>query len=123
MRPRLASILVLIVVFGALGSLPAAAVASDLVVAQEQDSSEEQGGQEGQGQGGGTDSEEEGEGASNPEAETGANEGQTEEAEETTGPPWTYQMSRMIVGLLLLLSLGIAYLYFKLVLQRQRGRV
>jgi hypothetical protein len=123
MRPRLASILVLLVVFGALGSLPAAAADSHLVVAQEQNESEEQGGQEGQGQGGGTDSEDEGEGASDPEAESGADAGQTEEAEETTGPPWTYQMSRMIVGLLLLLGLGIAYLYFRLVVQRQRGRV
>ena len=123
MRPRLASILVLLVVLGALGSLPAAAAERRLVLAQEQNQSEEQGGQEGQGQGEGTDSEDEGEGQSNPEAESGANEGQTEEAEETTGPPWTYQMSRMIVGLLLLLALGIAYLYFKLVLQRQRGGV
>lgn len=56
-----------------------------------------------------------------PAAETGADEGQVEGGEsEETGPPWTYQMARMSLALLILLGLAMAGLYWRLVLQRQR---
>lgn len=63
-----------------------------------------------------------GEGGSQPGAETGAG-GQTEEAAEETGPPWTYQMARISLFLLLLLGLGIFLAYRKLVMSRQRAGV
>jgi hypothetical protein len=66
----------------------------------------------------------EGEGSSGAEAETGANEGQTEGGEtEETGPPWTYQMARISLALLVLMGLATAGLYWRLVVQRQRRGV
>ncbi len=65
----------------------------------------------------------EGEGQDDPAAETGAGEGETEEgtSAETTGPPWTYQMAWITLALLVLLALGLGYLYFRLVASRRRG--
>ena len=40
---------------------------------------------------------------------------------EATGPPWTYQMARLSVGLLLLLAVGIGVMYYRLIAKRQRG--
>jgi hypothetical protein len=40
---------------------------------------------------------------------------------EATGPPWTYQMARLSVGLLLLLAVGIGATYYRLIAKRQRG--
>jgi hypothetical protein len=54
--------------------------------------------------------------------ETGAEEGQTE-GTEATGPPWTYQMARAGLLLLLVLVLGIGLAYYRFVLKRQRGEV
>jgi hypothetical protein len=76
---------------------------------------EEAEGQEGQGQ--------EGEGQGGAEAETGAG-GETEGGESTeVGPPWTYQMARISVVLLVMLALGIGLIYYRLVAKRQRGQV
>jgi hypothetical protein len=52
--------------------------------------------------------------------ETGADEGETGGAAEETGPPWTYQMARIALALTLLLGLGIALMYRRLVGGRQR---
>ena len=62
-----------------------------------------------------------------------ANVGEEEEAEQTggeeegtgggaseTGPPWTYQMARITLALTVLLGIGIALMYRKLVGTRQR---
>lgn len=62
-----------------------------------------------------------GEGQSDAEAETGAEEGNTAEAEVEAGPPWTYQMARIILVLSILLGLAIARWYWKLVGSRQRA--
>jgi hypothetical protein len=43
--------------------------------------------------------------------------------EEEAGPPWTYQMARMMLGLVALLLLGMGLIYYRLVVKRQRGEV
>jgi hypothetical protein len=63
-----------------------------------------------------------GQGQGEEEAETGAGEGETEGASEEAGPLWTYQMSRIALVLLLFLILGMAYLYYRLVVLRRRGQ-
>jgi hypothetical protein len=52
--------------------------------------------------------------------ETGAGEGETGGAAEETGPPWTYQMARVALALTLLLGIGIALMYRRLVGGRER---
>ena len=54
------------------------------------------------------------------EEEVGSNEGQSEPAEEETGPPWTYQMGRLTAILLVIMALSIGLLYWRLVVKRQR---
>ncbi len=61
------------------------------------------------------------EGQGDPEAESGVDAGQTENAPATTGPPWTYQMARIAIVLLLIIALGIGWWYYRFVLSRQRG--
>ena len=43
--------------------------------------------------------------------------------EEETGPPWTYQMARISLGLVALILLAVAATYYRLVIRRQRGEV
>jgi hypothetical protein len=38
-----------------------------------------------------------------------------------TGPPWTYQMAKITLVLLLLLGLSIGGIYYRLVVRRRRG--
>jgi hypothetical protein len=64
-----------------------------------------------------TGGEEEGGGAAE---ESGAGEEETGGAGGETGPPWTYQMARIALALTVLLGLGIALMYRKLVGTRQR---
>jgi hypothetical protein len=52
--------------------------------------------------------------------ESGAGEGETEGGTGETGPPWTYQMARAALALTVLLGLGIALMYRRLVGSRQR---
>lgn len=61
------------------------------------------------------------EGAGGTEAETGADEGETAEGTTEEGPPWTYQMARL--GILLLVGIGamIGFMYYKMIVVRQRG--
>ena len=61
-----------------------------------------------------------GSGQSKPGSETGASKKQSESATEETGPPWTYQMARITIGLTVLLLLGTGYLYWRLVVTRRR---
>jgi hypothetical protein len=58
-------------------------------------------------------------GQSDPNAETGASN--TTPAAEEEGPPWTYQMARIGIGLLVLMFLGLGLLYYRMVVSRQRG--
>lgn len=60
------------------------------------------------------------EGQSDPESQSGA-EGDSQEAATETGPPWTYQMARISLVLLVLLGLAVARSYYKLVGSRQKG--
>ena len=116
MRSRTAVLLLLLalVANAAFITTPASAA----VLAQQPGEDAETSGGEGQDEG-------EGAGQDDPEAETGAGEGETEEgaAPETTGPPWTYQMARITLALLVLLALGLGYLYFRLIASRRKGEV
>jgi hypothetical protein len=116
MRRRPAVILMLAALFSTLfiASLPSAH-ASGAAFAQEDASENSDQGDESDA--GSTD---EDEGSGSTEAEVGSNEGQTETAEEETGPPWTYQMARMSAALIVLLALTLGFLYWRLVIQRQR---
>jgi hypothetical protein len=97
----LASALLILATLGV--STPALAASSATVVAQEQ------------GGGGGN------EGQDDPEAETGADEEQSESATPEEGPPWTYQMAKISLLGLAALLLACAYLYWRLVARRRRG--
>jgi uncharacterized protein HemX len=103
MSARVALALLLALCMTALSPLIGSAVAATQVTAQEEES-------EGQDEGG-----------QDPETETGADEGQAEGAEEETGPPWTYQMARMGIALMVVLALGIGLAYYRFVTKRQRG--
>jgi hypothetical protein len=115
MRVRLALVMAMLVVGSSVLSA-SAAFARPFVVAQEQDggSGTDQGAEDtssGQGQ----------EGQSDPEAETGAGAGSQEGAEPEEGPPWTYQMAKISLVLLLLVFLGMGLSYWKLIGSRQRA--
>jgi hypothetical protein len=56
-------------------------------------------------------------------AETGADKGQTEPAADETGPPWTYQMARIGILIILAMVLGVGLAYYRFVVRRQRGAV
>ena len=119
MRRRSAVILMLSALLTALfvASLPTAH-ASEISFAQEESSENSDQGDDSDA---GTTDEDEGSGST--DAEVGSNEGQTETAEEETGPPWTYQMARMTAALVLLLGLSLGLMYWRLVVQRQRRGV
>lgn len=130
MRTRLAILLALVLLIPALGAaLSPVSAAGNLTLAQDTggdsvDGAEDGGvgeGEEGENPGTGED---DGQGSSDPEAETGAGEGETTGEEEVeAGPVWTYQMSKIIIALLLLLLLAIAGAYWRFVAQRQRAGV
>jgi hypothetical protein len=85
---------------------------SDVVFAQvgeEEEVSQEEANQEGGGQ-------------SDPEAETDPGAGEEAAQEEEEGPPWTYQMARMALGLILLSAIGLGWLYYRMIAARQRVR-
>jgi hypothetical protein len=44
-------------------------------------------------------------------------------ATPSPGPPWTYQMARISIVLLILILGAVALLYYRLVVARQRGEV
>lgn len=106
----LAVILLLATTFGALHIATATTVsAANLAQEEEAETGD---------QGGGEDDITEGE----PSEETGAGEGETQETSTETGPPWTYQMAKILLVLVLLMAVGIAFLYYRLVVQRRQGR-
>ena len=131
MRTRLALVLALVLLVPALGAVFAPAYAGGTsILAQETggdsvDGSDDGGvgeGDEAQNPGTG---EEAGEGQSDPDAETGAGEGERNEGGEDVeaGPVWTYQMSKIIIVLLVFLLLAIGGAYWRFVAQRQRAGV
>jgi hypothetical protein len=50
-----------------------------------------------------------------------AQEGDKGGGQTETGPPWTYQMARITVVLVVFLGLGLGLLYYRLVVRRRRG--
>lgn len=50
----------------------------------------------------------------------GGGQGQ-DEATEETGPPWTYQMAWITLGLLVLMGIGLVSLYYRLVVKRRKS--
>ena len=95
--------------FALLLLVPSFTALAPTAVAQEE-AQEEQGGTDAEGEGG----------AGDAEAETGA-AGDEEAAAEEEGPPWTYQMARITLALLLLLFLAMGLLYWRLLASRQRA--
>ena len=119
MRSRFAVVSLLLAVLASVGvlAMPAAYAGPGIVVAQQPN--EDTGAQGGDAQDPG-----QGEGQDDPDAETGAGEGETEEGTSAeAGPPWTYQMAWITIALLVLLALGLGYLYFRLIVTRRRGEV
>lgn len=105
MRARLAAILSLLLIFSAIPL-----VTASVAFAQDTETEEGEGGNES-----------DGEGQSDPNAETGAGEGEQEAAATEEGPPWTYQMARIGLGLLALVGLLMGLLYYRMIASRQRG--
>ena len=63
-----------------------------------------------------------GKGQKDPEAQTDPGKGdKAAEGEEEEGPPWTYQMARLTIGLILLLAVGIALMYRRMIGVRQKS--
>lgn len=124
MLRRLAVLFALVLVLSVAGSVSLIPVhAAPKVAAQSTGDNTDSGGDPtGQGDeaGGGKTGNKSGDGKSDPAAKTGADKGADEPATAETGPPWTYQMARLALGLLLLLGLGIFVAYRKLVMGRQR---
>jgi hypothetical protein len=121
MRVRLATLLALFLIAlpatQLVGAVAAGADTGDpVVLAQENvDQSDES-------QGGET-ANQDGEGQSDPGAETGAGDEEQAPAVEEEGPVWTYQMSKILIALLVFMLIGVALAYYKLVVQRQRAGV
>jgi hypothetical protein len=116
MAARLAFVLVVSLAGMAMTPIPAlgASEESPPLLALQTGAEEEAEGQEGSGQG---------EGQSGAGAESGAG-GQTEGGESTQSEvPWTFQMARLSVLLVLLLLAAIGLLYYRLVVKRQRGEI
>jgi hypothetical protein len=111
MRSRTLSALLLVIL---LGSLALPQVASAATVLAQQEGTENENAEGGE--------ESEGEGQSDADAETGAGEEEAEgAAEEEEGPPWTYQMARISILLILFFLLGMGLLYYKLIGSRGRS--
>jgi hypothetical protein len=112
---RIRKLLTIAVLFGAVAGLVGVEVAwagSGVVFAQvgeEEEVSQEEADQGGRGQG-------------DPEVETDPGAGEESAQAEEEGPPWTYQMARLSLGLILLSALGLGWLYYRMIASRQRAR-
>lgn len=120
MHSRSAMVLVVLVLAAThvfVTSSVALGASGETIVLAQQQPNEDSGAGEGQDEGGA--------GQDDPDAETGASEEETEDSTspEATGPPWTYQMARITLVLLVLLALGLGSLYYRLVASRRKGEV
>ena len=109
MRVRLAAVLSLFLICSF--SLSPSVVHARTVTLSQEDETEE----------GEADNETEGEGQSDADAETGASEDEQEAATEEEGPPWTYQMARIGIALMLIVGLLLGALYYRMIASRQRS--
>lgn len=119
MRRRVTAWLAVMLVAGVF--LAPIAQASELVLAQE--TGEDSGGNVDESDAGGeeTAGTSQDEGAGEEAAESGAG-GESGGATEETGPPWTFQMARLTLVLLFLWGLVTVIQYYRMVVQRSRGR-
>jgi H+/Cl- antiporter ClcA len=110
MRARLAIFIALVTVIGSLAITTPVAYAYAIPLAQE---NQEEGG--GDTESGGTDTE-------SGEGEQGGAEGggESDEAAEETGPPWTYQMAWISLFLLFLTLLAVGFAYYRFVATRRK---
>ena len=109
MRARLAAVLSLLLI--CCFSLPlSVAHARTVTLSQEVETEEGEAGNEG-----------EGEGQSDVDAETGAGADEQEAAVEEEGPPWTYQMARIGIVLMVIVGLLMGGLYYRMIASRQRA--
>ena len=108
MRVRVAAILSLLLI----SFLIPTSIATARTVTLAQDTETEQG------EAGNTS---EGEGQSDADAETGAGEGEQEGAAEEEGPPWTYQMARIGIALLVIVAILMGLLYYRMIASRSRA--
>ncbi|MGH2752633.1 MAG: hypothetical protein ACRDK3_17445 [Actinomycetota bacterium] len=121
MRARLAILIALVATISSVAAFASPAPASELTLAQETDGGDEDsetGGPETEG--GSEDSETEGttqQGGTEDEEGESPEEG---EAAAETGPPWTYQMARIALVLLVLTLAGVAFAYYRFVATRRR---
>lgn len=109
MRARLAAVLSLVLICSF--SLPlSAAHGGTVTLSQEAETEEGESGNEA-----------EGEGQGDADAETGASADEQEAAVEEEGPPWTYQMARIGIVLMLIVGLLMGGLYYRMIASRQRA--
>ena len=123
MRARIAAVLSLFLICFFVGT-PAVSAAT-VPLAQEADTDSEEGvvGEEDESAQGEGANEEEGEGQGDADAETGAGAGEQEggESAEEEGPPWTYQMARIGIVLMLFIAIALGALYYRMIASRQRA--
>lgn len=118
MRARLAAVLTLILLCFTV-AVPVAH-AGGLTLSQETDT-EGVVGEEEESQQGEAGNQEEGTGQGDADAETGAGAGEQEAAAEEEGPPWTYQMARIGIGLMVIIGVLMGLLYYRMIASRQRS--
>ena len=101
MRARLAILMALAAIVGSLAMTAPAHGQAGVTLAQE---NQEEGGSGNQGD----------------EGQQGEGGGESEEAAEETGPPWTYQMARISLILLFLTLLAVGFAYYRFVATRRK---
>jgi cobalamin biosynthesis Mg chelatase CobN len=121
MRVRLAAVISLCLI--CFFALPFSVVHARTVTLSQEADTEEEGAvsDEDESQGGEAGNEGEGEGQSDADAETGAGADEQEAATEEEGPPWTYQMARIGIALMLIVGLLMGLLYWRMIASRQRA--
>lgn len=118
MRARIAAVLSLLLICFLVGVPAANAATATFAQAGEDVVTEEDETQQGEGT-----NEEDGEGQSDPDAETGAGADEQEggASAEEEGPPWTYQMARIGIVMMLLIAIALGVLYYRMIASRQRA--
>lgn len=106
MRARIAILMALAAIVGSLMTAPLAHAQAEVTLSQQ---NQEEG-----------DSESGGSGNRGDEGQQGEGGGESDEAAEETGPPWTYQMARISLILLFLTLLAVGFAYYRFVATRRK---
>ncbi len=105
MRARLAILMALAAIVGSLAAMaPLAHAHAGVTLSQQNQEEGESGGSGNQGD----------------EGQQGEGGGESDEAAEETGPPWTYQMARISLILLFLTLLAVGFAYYRFVATRRK---